>query len=79
MKYSGIDLHSNNSVVTVTDEEDRVIAEKRLPNDLFKIVGLLMPRLFTQAVHQAEVSLFYFVCVKDERRPDSSGVYNTNA
>ena len=34
MKYSGIDLHSNNSVVTVTDEEDRVMAEKRLPNDL---------------------------------------------
>lgn len=28
-KYSGIDLHSNNSVVTVTDEEDRVVAEKR--------------------------------------------------
>jgi len=30
MKYSGIDLHSNNSLVTVTDEEDRVVAEKRL-------------------------------------------------
>jgi transposase len=43
MKYSGIDLHSNNSVVTVTDEEDRVVAEKRLPNDLTKIVGLLTP------------------------------------
>ncbi len=43
MKYSGIDLHSNNSVVTVTDEGDRVIAEKRLPNDLTKIVGFLMP------------------------------------
>jgi transposase len=43
MKYSGIDLHSNNSVVTVTDEEDRVVAEKRLPNDLTKILGLLMP------------------------------------
>jgi hypothetical protein len=41
MKYSGIDLHSNNSVVTVTDEEDRVVAEKRLPNDLGKIVGFL--------------------------------------
>jgi len=27
MNYSGIDLHSNNSVVTVTDEEDRVVAE----------------------------------------------------
>ena len=43
MKYSGIDLHSNNSVVTVTDETDRVIAEKRLPNDLSKIVGFLQP------------------------------------
>ncbi len=43
MKYSGIDLHSNNSVVTVTDEEDRVIAEKRLPNDLTRIVGFLLP------------------------------------
>lgn len=43
MKYSGIDLHSNNSVVTVTDEEDRVVAEKRLPNDLAKILALLSP------------------------------------
>jgi len=43
MKYSGIDLHSNNSVVTVTDEEDRVVAEKRLPNDLAKIIGFLSP------------------------------------
>lgn len=33
--YGGIDLHSNNSVVVVVlDEEDRVIYEKRLPNDL---------------------------------------------
>jgi transposase len=44
MKYSGIDLHSNNSVVTVTDDKDRVVAEKRLPNDLAKIVGFLLPR-----------------------------------
>lgn len=43
MTYSGIELHSNNSVVSVTDEEDRVVAEKRLPNDLVKILGLLMP------------------------------------
>lgn len=43
MKYSGIDLHSNNSVVTITDDEDRVVVEKRLPNELEKIVGLLMP------------------------------------
>src|ERR1700682_988631 len=43
MKYSGIDLHSNNSVVSVTDEEDRVVAEKRLPNDLAKILAFLSP------------------------------------
>jgi transposase len=43
MKYSAIDLHSNNSLVTVTDEEDRVVVEKRLPNDLAKILGFLLP------------------------------------
>src|SRR3990170_2558107 len=43
MKYSAIDLHSNNSVVSVTDEEDRVVVEKRLPNDLAKILGFLSP------------------------------------
>jgi transposase len=43
MKYSAIDLHSNNSVVSVTDEEDRVVVEKRLPNDLAKILGFLLP------------------------------------
>jgi hypothetical protein len=34
MNYGGIDLNSNNSVVSVIDETDRVVAEKRLPNDL---------------------------------------------
>lgn len=43
MKYSGIDLHSNNSMVTVMDDNDRVVAEKRLPNDLIKIIGFLSP------------------------------------
>ena len=43
MNYSGIDLHSNNSVVSVTDEEDKVVAEKRLPNDLAKILAFLLP------------------------------------
>jgi transposase len=30
-------------VVTVTDEEDRVVAEKRLPNDLAKVLEFLSP------------------------------------
>lgn len=43
MKYCGIDLHSNNSVVSVIDEEDHVVVEKRLPNELDKIIDLLKP------------------------------------
>lgn len=41
MKYCGIDLHSNNSVVSVIDEADHVVAERRLPNELVKIVTFL--------------------------------------
>ncbi len=36
--YGGIDLHSNNSVVVLIDEQDRVVYEKRLRNDLELIV-----------------------------------------
>jgi transposase len=43
MKYCGIDLHSNNSVVVVTDEEDRSVLQKRLANDLGQIRGVLEP------------------------------------
>jgi len=43
MKYSGIDLHSNNSVVVVSDEADRVIVQRRMANDLGAIVALLAP------------------------------------
>lgn len=43
MKYSGIDLHSNNSVVVITNETDRVLFEKRLPNALPAILSALAP------------------------------------
>lgn len=43
MKYSGIDLHSNNSVVAVIDEGDRVVAERRLPNALSRVIEFLEP------------------------------------
>jgi len=39
--YAGIDLHSNNSVVCVLDEHDKVVYSKRLPNDLTAIVTAL--------------------------------------
>src|SRR3970282_317005 len=41
--YSGIDLHSNNSVVLVSDEADRVAYQRRLPNDLGMILAALEP------------------------------------
>ena len=43
MKFSGIDLHSNNSVVLISDEADRIVYQKRLPNDLAQIVAALEP------------------------------------
>jgi transposase len=43
MKYSGIDLHSNNSVVLVSDEADRVLYRARLPNELGKVLEALEP------------------------------------
>ena len=41
--YCGIDLHSNNSVVVVMDEADRVVFKQRVPNDLALIIGVLKP------------------------------------
>lgn len=38
--YSGIDLHSTNSVVVVIDEADRVAYQRRLPNELPEILVL---------------------------------------
>lgn len=41
MKYSGIDLHSNNAVVAVIDDQDHVLYRKRLANDLQQIIAAL--------------------------------------
>ena len=41
MMYSGIDLHSNNSVIAVIDDGDHIVAQKRLANDIGKITGFL--------------------------------------
>jgi len=41
--YCGIDLHSNNHYLTLIDEQDRRILEKRLPNDLAVTLKVLDP------------------------------------
>jgi transposase len=42
-KFSGIDLHSNNSVVVVSDDADRVLYQRRLPNNPAQIRAALAP------------------------------------
>jgi transposase len=46
--YGGIDLHANNSVVVLLNDQDQVIYEKRLPNYLPAILEPLRP-------HQGEI------------------------
>ncbi len=41
MRFCGIDLHSNNSVVVVTGETDKVLLSRRCLNDLSRILALL--------------------------------------
>ena len=49
MKYSGIDLHSNNCFVVVSDGEDRVVVSKRVKNELPQILAML-------AAHREEIA-----------------------
>lgn len=41
--YAAIDLHSNNGVLTVIDENDRVLRQKKLANKLELFVNELKP------------------------------------
>jgi len=41
--YGGIDLHSNNSVIALSDEEDRVVFRRREANDLERVLSDLEP------------------------------------
>ena len=41
--YCGIDLHSNNHVVVVIDDEDNRVFDKRLNNDLSSTLKVLEP------------------------------------
>ena len=41
--YCGIDLHSNNHYVSIIDQDNNRLKEKRLSNDLSKTLTLLEP------------------------------------
>jgi transposase len=49
--YGAIDLHSNNNVLVLLDEQDRIVYERRMPNDLAKVLEALAPyRKRTEAI-----------------------------
>ena len=41
--YGGIDLHSNNAMISIVDARDQLVCEKWLPNDLQSIQSHLDP------------------------------------
>lgn len=41
--YAAIDLHSNNNVLVIQDEQDRIVYERRLPNELPFVLAQLAP------------------------------------
>ena len=55
--YGGIDLHSNNSVIALLSEEDKVVYRRRLPNDLEIVLGELAP--FRDAIEGLVVESTY--------------------
>jgi transposase len=55
--YGGIDLHSNNSVIALTDETDRIVYRKRLANDEERILEALDP--YQEAIHGLVVESTY--------------------
>ena len=55
--YGGIDLHANNSVIVLVDDQEQVVYEKRIPNDLEKILLQLKP--YHSLVHGLVVESTY--------------------
>lgn len=51
--YCGIDLHSNNSVVVILDETDKVLYQKKLPNNL----DLILTELATYSVNIEAIAI----------------------
>jgi len=51
--YCGIDLHSNNSVVVILDEKDKVNYQKKLDNNL----ALILQQL---SIYKSKISAIIF-------------------
>ena len=41
--YCGIDLHCNNSVISIINDSDTLVTEKRLPNNIDTLQSFMQP------------------------------------
>lgn len=55
--YGGIDLHANNSVIVLIDEQEQVVFQTRTPNDVSQILFHLHP--FQPRIHSLVVESTY--------------------
>ncbi len=62
--YSAIDLHSNNNVLVVINDDDKVLFEKRLPNDINVVSQALSP-FMSELQGVAVESTFNWYCLVD--------------
>ena len=75
--YGAIDLHSNNNVTVISDEQDRVLHNRRLPNDLPTILRAIEPyRTDLQGI--AVESTFNWYWLVDELMEDGYCVHLAN-
>ena len=71
--YCGIDLHSNNHVVVVIDDEDKRVYEKRLGNDLNLTLEALSPyQSSLQGIAVESIFNWYWLVDEGDISPPSS-------
>lgn len=80
--YGGIDLHANNSVIVLLDEQDQVIYQKRLSNQLPLILDQLESRkrgrIYFQGIQEINLPPFLHSCYRGQVH-EASGIESTSA
>nr|CCA82496.1 conserved hypothetical protein [blood disease bacterium R229] len=72
-KFVGMDLHSNNSAVVISDDADRIVYQRRLPHDLAQIRAALAPYREARVGVVIEATLNWYRLVDDRWQPAASG------
>ena len=75
--YGGIDLHANNSVIVLVDDQEQVVYEQRTPNDLARMLSQRSP--FHPRIHGLVVeSTYNWYWLVDGRMDAGYAVYLAN-